>query len=161
MATKTELVGAPIGVSERNERYRKFFQRLVDTMREKHRFTNASKAQPKNYFDFSSGHGNVLYGAGFTGEGMARVEIYFCSKDKDRNKRLFDRLEEGKAAIESDLGELDWQRLDDKKASRIRAARQGSIYDDEETLAEIRGWMVEQLLAFKQVFDPRLVKFKE
>ncbi len=149
-----------VGVSERGERYRKFFQRLVDTMTEKHRFKNASKVGTENYFDFRSGHSYVLYGAGFTGEGMARVEIYI-DKDKDWNKRLFDRLKEDKTAVESELGELDWQRLDDRNASRIRAARQGSIKDDEETLAEIQDWMVERFLAFKRVFGPRLAEFKE
>ena len=40
--------------------------------------------------------------------------------------------------------------------SCIAAYRPGSIDDGEEALAEIRAWMVEQLLKFKQVFGPRL-----
>ena len=37
----------PAGTSERSERYRDFFQGLIDTLREEHHFTNARKAQLK------------------------------------------------------------------------------------------------------------------
>ena len=40
--------------------------------------------------------------------------------------------------------------------TQLAVVRPGSIDDDEETLAEIRAWMVERLLKFKQVFGPRL-----
>ena len=78
--------------------------------------------------------------------------------DRDINKSVFDRLMTEKEAIESELNEkLEWSRLDYKKASRIDAVRSGSIDDDDETLEEIREWMVERLLAFKKVFGPRLI----
>ena len=64
-----------------------------------------------------------------------------------------------KEEIESELGgTLEWERLDDRRACRISAVRPGSIDDDTETLEEIRGWMTEKLLAFKQVFGPRLAE---
>ena len=47
--------GATAGVSPRRERYRQFFQRLMDTLREEHRFTNARSAQPQSWYHFSAG----------------------------------------------------------------------------------------------------------
>ena len=77
--------------------------------------------------------------------------------DRDINKSVFDRLMTEKEAIESELNEdLEWNRLDNSKASRIDAVRSGSIDDDDETLVEVREWMSEILLAFKKVFGPRL-----
>ena len=69
----------------------------------------------------------------------------------------FDRLVAEREAIESELNEeLEWSRLEDRRASRIDAVRSGSIDDDDETLEELREWMVKKLLAFKKVFGPRL-----
>ena len=148
----------PAGTSERNERYRDFFQGLIDTLREEHHFTNARKAQPSNWYSFSAGHGKVKYGAVFAMRGKARIELYIDSvESRDWNKTLFDQLLERRTDIESELGEeLEWERLDDGKASRISVVRQGSIEDNEDTLKVIQDWMVDRLLKFKEVFAPRL-----
>ena len=84
------------------------------------------------------------------------MELYLDS-DRERNKQIFDVLEEQKEAIELKLEELlDWERLDDSKASRISVRRQGSIDDNPDTLEELQDWMVEKLLDFKRVFGPKL-----
>ena len=145
-------------VSEQNERFRTFFQDLVDTLREEHRFTNRRKGYPRHWYHFPTGHGTrAQFGASFASKGdVVRIEVYLDS-DREANKRLFDRLIESKDAIEAELGVgLEWERLNERKASRISIVRQGSIDDDDETLQAIRGWMVANLLKFKQVFGPRL-----
>ena len=143
--------------SERNLRYLAFFQILVDTLRERG-LTNAHKALAEGWFSFSSGVGwRVNYGAVFGHQNMARVEVYIRHTDQEWNKSLFDRLMEQKEAIEAELSEsLEWQRLDDKTASRIAVLHQGSIEDDEETLDKLRNWMIGKLEDFKRVFGPRL-----
>ena len=146
--------------SERGERYRVFFQPLIDTLREKHRFTNVRKAQPQNWYSFSAGYGQrVTYGANFTGQRQARVEVYIDDGDRKRNIRLLENLESLKAEIESALNEtLDWQRLEGRRACRIALHRSGSIDDDADTLAEIQEWMIKNLLEFQRVFGPRLAE---
>ena len=149
-------------VSERNERYRDFFQGLIDTLREEHHFTNARKAPPTNWYAFSTGHGRVKYGANFAMGGRARIELYIDSFDEDWIERLFDRLLAHQTDIESELGEdLEWERLDDRKASRIAVVRPGSIDDDDDTLKEVQDWMVERLLKFKEAFGPKLADFAD
>ena len=147
-------------VSGRPERYRIFFQPLIDTLRETHKFTNVRKAQSQNWYSFSAGYGQrITYGANFTGQKQARIEVYIDDGDGDRNIQLLESLEERKDEIESALGEaLDWQRLENRRACRIALDRPGSIEDDADTLAEIEGWMVKNLLKFKEVFSPRLAE---
>ena len=150
--------GEAPAVSERRERYRQFFQSLIDTLREKG-FTNARKGQPQSWYSFGTGYGNISYGAVFTGNKQARVEVYFGGADAERNTRLLDGLEQYKRDIESQLEKsLDWQHLEHALACRIALDRPGSIDDDDETLSTIQSWMVDHLLSFKEVFGPRLAE---
>ena len=142
--------------SEKGERYRDFFQGLIDSLREEHSFTRARKGQPQNWYSFSAGHQGISYGANFPREG-ARVEIYIDRGDADLNEWLLDRLVEDKESIECALQcSLEWERLDNRRACRISTVRTGSIENDPETLEHIQDWMLERLLKFKQVFGPRL-----
>jgi len=72
---------------------------------------------------------------------------------------LFDKLASEKELLESTFGEeLSWEKLDERRACRVAAYRTGSIEDDQQQLAEIRHWMIEHLLTFKEVFAPRLIE---
>ena len=143
-------------VSDKSMRYKSFFQKLIDRLRQK-QFTTARKAPPKSWCTFSSGYGpRAQYVASFNLGRRVGVEIYMNS-DMDSNKILFDQLMERKKAIESKLGEsLEWERLDHRKASRIAIRRQGSIDDDQKALKEMEDWTVGKLMDFKRVFSPHL-----
>ena len=143
-------------VSEKKLKYKSFFQNLIDTLRERG-FTNARKGQPQGWYNFSIGYGaRAQFAVAFKEKGKVGVEIYMDS-DMDSNKSLFDQLMDRKNSIESELGEsLEWERLGDKKASRIVIRRQGSIDDDQETLEEIEKWIIAKLFDFKRVFGPHL-----
>ena len=143
--------------SERREKYRAFFQPLIDTLREEHKFTNANKAQLESWHEFSSGYRGVRYAASFAAQKQTTVNVYIDNGNGDWNFQTFDRLEAERSEIEAQLAQiLDWRRLENRRACRIFLTRPGSIDDNTDTLDEIRGWMVEKLLKFKEVFGPRL-----
>lgn len=56
------------------------------------------------------------------------------------------------------MGEpLTWERLDNRRASRISAVRQSTTIEDAATHGlEIQKWVIDQLLLVKQVFGPHL-----
>ncbi len=61
-----------------------------------------------------------------------RVELYIDGPQADDNKALFDAMYSDREAIEADFGAaLYWQRLDDKRASRISFAVPGGWVDAE------------------------------
>ena len=145
--------------SERSERYRDFFQSLIDTLREEHKFTNARIGQPQNWYSFSAGKSHLTYGANFTGQRQARVEVYIDFLNKETNLKLLSDLELHKEQIQAELGHtLDWQPLEERRACRIALVRPGSIEDDNDTLADIQSWMIDNLLKFKRVFGPLLAE---
>ena len=159
----TLSVTTPSGgaVSELGERYRSFFQQLLDTLRDQHGFTRARKGQPQNWHNFASGYSGLTYGANFNRDDQARVEVYIDGGDAEKNIAMLESLQ-SESDIESSLGyALDWQRLEGRRACRIAATRSGSIRDDDDTLAEIHVWMVQELLNFKKVFDPYFKKLMD
>ena len=61
-----------------------------------------------------------------------RAELYIDAPEAEENKALFDVLHAERLAIEGDFGgALSWQRLDDKRASRISFTVPGGWVDDQ------------------------------
>ena len=130
-----------------------FFQELVDTLRKEHSFTEVSEAKPHGWCELQDPVEGIHYTASFQ---PRRKEAWVEVMHRKARKGVFDQLMEHRSAIESELGEsLNWKEQH-AGGSCIAAHRPGTIDDDEETLAEIRAWMVERLLRFRQVFGPRL-----
>lgn len=143
--------------SPKAEAYRNYFQALIDELRTKHKFTGAKIGQPQNWYSFSSGVPGIIFSNVFVQGGKIRAEVYIDFQDKEKNKTLFDKLKQYKEVIEQDLGnELSWERLDDRRASRIGIYRDGSIDLSAETLDELRKWSIEKLLHLKKVMLPRI-----
>ena len=143
--------------SSRAEKYREYFQRLINELRERHKFTQARAGQPQNWYSFPSGHSGITYGASFGHLNRLRAELYIGTPDLEENKRLFDKLETQKSTIEREFGgELEWESLEEKIACRIAVYREGSIDNNPEALKDIHEWHIQNLLTLKKTFGPRL-----
>ena len=120
--TITGLEG-PQQTSETGEKYRTYFQGLIDELREKHKFTNARVAQPQNWYSFASENSRVYkYGTSFATGQRVRAEIWIDCGDKSKNKQLFDCLFSQREEIEKELGgSLSWERLEEKRSCRIHS----------------------------------------
>lgn len=141
--------------SARGEAYREFFQDLIDELRTEHKFTQARKGQPQNWYTFSSGVTGIGYSVVFALGKQVRTEAYIDNGSVKWNKAMFDALYQQREAIEEALGEpLTWERLDDRRASRVAVYRAGSIDDPPQVLEEIKDWSIERLLRFKKVLSP-------
>lgn len=84
----------------------------------------------------------------------ARVEFYIDSRDSEWNKAAFDFLHSAKDEIEEVFGEqLDWQRLDSKRASRICTILEiGGLRDD--NWPEIQEAMIDAMVRLEKTFRP-------
>lgn len=72
------------------------------------------------------------------------------------NKDLYDYLESQKEVIEKELGySLNWERLDDKKASRISISKKIDI-NKEENWDEAIDWHLKRAVEFYKVFSMRI-----
>jgi len=144
-------------VSPKRAAYQRFFQRLLDELRERHKFTNARAAQPQSWYSFSSGVRGFSWAICFALAGRVRAELYIDTQDADHNEQILDALLKDRTTFEKDFGDpLEWERLDEKRAYRIACYRSGSIEDSTEKLEEIQAWAVDHLLRLKKVFGSRL-----
>jgi hypothetical protein len=160
MPSEASVVSADVvqQTSETRERYRTYFQGLIDELRETHKFTNARAGQPQNWYTFASDNSRIYkYSTSFAQGGKVRAEVYIDCGDKSANEQLFDCLMQQKMQIENAFGsELSWERLDNRRACRIALYRDGDIDADSETLADIKRWTIQSLLKFKSVFPSHI-----
>jgi hypothetical protein len=139
------------------ELYKKFFQKLIDELREKYQFTNALASQPQSWYAFSSGARGCIYGCSFAKGARVRIDVYINTTSQEVNKEIFKALELQKNKLIQLVGEeLIFEELPTKRASRIAIYREGDIYTDTQNLEEIGLWCIEKLLKLREVFTDTL-----
>ena len=108
-----------------------------------------------NWLSFASGpFGYWAISAAATGR--LRIEAYLDSGDKVVNKRLFDELLADASNIGVSVGPgLEWERLDDKRASRIAKYRPFDIADEETRAASLE-WAATTLIDMYRGLNDRL-----
>jgi uncharacterized protein DUF4268 len=143
--------------ADQQEAYRKFFQRLVDELREKYHFTNAKLGQPQNWYSFASGVSGVVYSIWFSGNGRVRAELYIDVGNRDLNRTIFDRLRQSASDIEREFADkLEWDASESRRACSVGTYLSGRIDDAPEAVETVLKWTIDRMVRFKKVFGPRL-----
>lgn len=122
-------------------------------------FTKSDPAsvRHRSWTNFSAGRSGFRVGWSFTASGQFRVELYVDTGDRAENKAAFDQFQEESAAIEEELGELlTWERLDNRRASRVFAHRDGSVESPGPVLEQLKSWAVDLTPKFREAFAPRI-----
>ena len=144
----------PIPVKLQSVQLRKFFQPLVDVLREKG-FTNKKTAAAVRYHPFPSGVPDIAYYASIENDGRAWVYIPGGAV----NNPILDALRDDKCQqkIENELNISSETRMSwlVPGSGSLGVYRNGSLNDDEKH-DEIRKWMFDYLLKFNEVFNPRI-----
>lgn len=90
------------------------------------------------------------------------AELYIDRGDRDENKAIFDKLAQQGEEIEAAFGgDLDWERLDAKRAARIRAPRIDGGWRDEDRWPGAQGEMIEQMDRLEQALRPRIAELDQ
>lgn len=152
------IVEPPQPPSPREETYKRFFQALIDCLREEHQFCNARKAQPQSWIRLSSQiNSNIGFYVAFTRSRTLKVELFVEYSARDKCKELFDALFERKQVIEHELGEqLAWERLDEGIGSRLALYKDGVIDATPDDLEVLRKWAISKLLLFREKLSPHV-----
>lgn len=104
----------------RGTAYLKFWQQLVALARAKNTRHANRKPSEAYYLSAAAGISGLSFSYVVTQE-SASVELYIDVSDGAKNKNIFDQFLARKAEIETQFGhELSWERLDEKRACRIK-----------------------------------------
>lgn len=94
-------------------------------------------------------------------DGQAELYIDIDKTTGEGNKKLFDALFAQKVAIEQAFGgPLDWERLNDKRACRIRKVVTAGGWRDEDKWAEQQDKMIDAMIRLEKALQPHLKKLK-
>ena len=126
-----------------------FWTRFNEILIERGKPFNVRKATTDHWYDVAIGISGAHVSISLVNkEGCIGVELYI-----NDDKELFDKLYANKEKIEQELGlNLDWQRLNDKKASRIMHRIEGLNFDDHSNYDELMNETIDKAQIFARVF---------
>jgi hypothetical protein len=160
---KSEVAATNKQFKERHDLRHRWWERLVELPAAKLH----AHISPGSYSWIGTSSGvrgiNLNY---ITTQDLSAAEIYIDrGKGSDaENKNIFDQILERKAQIEQDFGkQLSWERLDEKRAARIRAIVKGGYKSDEAQWDGILQELAETMNRLETAVRPHLkgLKFGE
>jgi hypothetical protein len=150
-------------VEESELRLSKFWTLLKNNLRDNNiNYFERVKPNPYYYMSFSKGRGSYSF---CIGKHNFRVELYFTN---DPNKELFDAMLNYKNEIESSFdGKIEWERLENKKASRIKLEmtkeqleKLEGKFNDELYWNDLISWYTDAIVRFYNAVNPYFEKIK-
>lgn len=144
---------------ERERAYIDFFSALLnDLSREAPETFRIASPDGQSWINVGWPFDGISFIFSFTQTKRFRVELYVDVGKKETNKFIFDALLERRELLEEEFGEpLSWERIDDKRASRLARYYPGTITDNKGSLANLRARAVEGMIRFQRVLTPQLV----
>lgn len=141
--------GDTISRARRFEFWAKFNEVLIA----KEKPFNVRKPSTDHWYDVAIGTSKAHISINLVNkEGKIVLELYIPD-----DKSLFDMLHEQQAEIESELNmNFEWERLDKKKASRIKYAIPGLNFEDQSNYGELMDKVIECVLKMKDTFQKRI-----
>ncbi|MFO0911496.1 MAG: DUF4268 domain-containing protein [Pirellulales bacterium] len=149
-----------VGRKKRAERYDerlKFWEGLVAVCRSRTTRHAGRKPSSYNWLGASSGIPGLAFNYVISQDEGA-VEFYIDRGDVTQNKRIFDQLQLKKDCIERSFGgPLSWDRLDTKRASRVKSVvDRGGYRNSESEWPEIQSDMVNAMTRLENALKPEL-----
>ena len=108
----------------------------------------------------------IAAGLGVSGVGLkfvisknyARTEVYMSRSSTEENKFIFDQLFLQKDEIEKQTGTLEWERLNEKKACRIKHELKSVSLYEKDDWGKMMDFMIDSMLKMESAFKKPLQK---
>ena len=126
-----------------------FWNQFNDVLIERGKPFNVRKATTDHWYDVAIGTSEAHIAIDLINkESMIIVELYIVD-----NKELYDKLLEKRSMIEEELGfSLDWFKLENRNASRIKTYIKGLNFDDHSNYNELINKSIDVAIKMRAVF---------
>jgi hypothetical protein len=122
-------------------------------------FNNISPTKD-HWLNAGSGIGSVPFTLIFSNK-EARVELNMMLSETSENKFIFDQLYKKRTMIEAQFGDvLHWERLDNRKASRVKYSQAFDGYN-RDNWPEMIAWLVEHIVKLERAFKKPLTEINK
>ena len=162
MSSKTtEENIAKATANEKNELHREFWEQLLQYF-DAHNFQLFTGISPQktSWMHKTSDLSSCKYSFVFK-KYEIQTEFYFDKDSKAENKEMYDSLYASKDGIEQAFGQkLNWERLDDRKASRIKLVKEFDSYD-RDNWPDMNKWLYENMVKLEQALAPYITALKK
>ena len=148
--------------AERNRHkvLREFWTKIIKAIATKTSLFQNISPGTKDWIQASSGVRGMYFNF-VAGRAYCRVELYIDRGDNEENKFIYDRLYLEKQSIETAFDKsLTWQRLDNRRACRIKCETTGNIFDPDQwpTLIE---FMTDAMVRMEKTFKEPLADINQ
>ncbi|MFL6250216.1 MAG: DUF4268 domain-containing protein [Actinomycetes bacterium] len=134
----------------------RFFESMFDFVAIRRPGFRIPKFGYENWVGFAAGPFG-FYDVAFTANGAVRAGVYLDMQERTATKRLFDDLFAERLAVETAVGRvLSWERLDDRRASRIVDYREVRDLDNPQERQVLADWAAETVVKLMEALDDRL-----
>ena len=162
MAAKDSETQSVEGARKRSERVRHaFWTKALEELRARNvsRFENISPSSD-HWLSCATGVSGCVYNLIFL-KNEARVELSLQRPVTEENKWMFDRLEEEKQEVERRFDDqLRWQRLEERKSSKISYSHPFDGFDAE-NWSEMIGWLRRHIVKLDETFSEPLGRLNQ
>lgn len=130
-----------------------FWNRFNEVLISRNKPFNVRKATTDHWYDVALGISEAHISITLVNKtNSIGIEVYI-----NDNKKLFDNLYSVSEEIENELGfNMDWQRLDNKKVSRIIYYISGLDFDNHENYDELINEVIDKVILIKRAFRNHL-----
>jgi hypothetical protein len=131
-----------------------FWSAFVEFGKRKGSSVSFRKPRPQNWYSLAVGRSRFNLSLTANTK-LHRIGCELYIRHPRHSKKAFALLLEQKEAIESELGQLDWQELPHRRDCRIVQYRTGDI-EDRSQWPDQHAWLLDRLGAFRRVFSNRV-----
>lgn len=147
-------------LAERHLLRMEFWKQLLERAKSRTQLHARIAPGTENWISASAGRSGIGYNYVIRMED-AQVEIYIDRGNAEQNKQIFDALQEHKTEVETVFGEpLEWQRLDAKRACRVRCLLNEGGLQDQQRWDKIQDAMIEAMIRLERALKPQIQRIK-
>lgn len=147
-------------LAERHKRRLEFWKSLLKKSKGKTNLHSNITPGINGWISTGAGKSGLSYDYGITYK-SGQIELYIDTGNYDVNKRIFDELFKNKELIEAEFGSrLEWQRLEDKRASRIRKVYDYANLSDEEKWDKLQEDMIDGMIRLEKSLKKFIEKIR-